>query len=104
VLLNLLGNAIKYNRPGGQVRVWAAAEGAMACLTVADTGVGIDAAELPQIFEPFYRGDAARAQVGGSGIGLAVTRSLVHAMGGRIEVDSTAGRGSSFRVWLPAAS
>lgn len=103
VLLNLLGNAIKYNRAGGQVLLGAAAQGGQGVIEVRDSGVGIAADELAHIFEPFFRSLGAQATREGSGIGLAVTRSLVLAMGGRIDVESTPGQGSSFRVWLPLA-
>lgn len=101
VLLNLLDNAIKYNRPGGAVRLRAVRDGDLASIEVEDDGIGIAAGELPLLFDPFWRSPAARRVGEGSGIGLAVTQSLVHAMGGRIEVDSTPGRGSLFRVRLP---
>jgi PAS domain S-box-containing protein len=104
VLLNLLTNAIKYNRPGGRValRVWA--EGMRVCTEVADTGLGISEAALPVLFEPFQRGDQHRSPIDGAGIGLAVTRALVLAMDGEITVQSRPGAGSVFSVWLPAGS
>jgi signal transduction histidine kinase len=71
-------------------------------LTVHDTGSGIDAATLPQIFERFFRGDAAHGRDGGStGLGLAIVRNLLSRMGGRISVQSRPGEGSTFRVELP---
>ena len=108
VLLNLLSNAVKYNRAGGSVemRVAAArpADGkAMLSITVQDTGVGIDAADLPHLFEPFNRLAQARGSIEGTGIGLSVTRALVTLMQGRIEVSSEPGVGSSFHVLLPRA-
>jgi signal transduction histidine kinase len=104
VLLNLLSNAVKYNRPGGCVdlRVGHGAPG-QARVEVSDTGVGIAQAELPRIFEPFQRGGQAFSSVEGAGIGLAVTRALVHLMGGEIEAASTPGAGSIFSVQLPLA-
>jgi len=109
VLLNLLSNAIKYNRPGGQVTVeltrMASGSGGGAErgeVAVHDTGLGISAAELPKVFDPFHRGDQASGAVEGAGIGLAVTRALVQRMGGGVSVDSTLGSGSVFRFWLPA--
>jgi signal transduction histidine kinase len=104
VLLNLLGNAIKYNRRGGQV--WVSLSTAVPCsvqLMVADTGMGIAAAELPHVFEPFRRGRHVRSDIDGAGIGLAVTQALVQAMGGHIEASSREGEGSRFVVTLPAA-
>jgi signal transduction histidine kinase len=108
VLLNLLSNAVKYNRAGGSVDVLIAparpAEGkAWLSITVQDTGVGIDAADLPHLFEPFNRLAQARGGVEGTGIGLSVTRALITLMQGRIQVSSQPGVGSSFRVLLPRA-
>jgi signal transduction histidine kinase len=99
VLLNLLSNAVKYNRRGGWVQVRAETLDGRARLTVQDTGIGIGADELPRLFEPFYRGQALPAD--GAGIGLAVTRSLVLAMGGTVDVASVPGEGSTFTVALP---
>jgi len=102
VLLNLLSNAIKYNRRGGQVRVEARAEGPEVVLVVHDTGVGLAEDELGQLFQPFNRLSQARGTIEGTGIGLAVTHALVTLMGGRIMVQSTPGRGSTFAVRLPS--
>jgi hypothetical protein len=73
-------------------------------LRVQDNGIGISEAELPRLFDPFYRGVQAQGAVEGAGIGLSVTQALVALMGGRIEVDTTLGSGSTFRVTLPAAA
>jgi PAS domain S-box-containing protein len=104
VLLNLLSNAIKYNRRGGSIDVRARAEAAEVTLQVLDTGIGIPAEELPTLFEPFNRGAHRHSAIEGAGIGLAVSRSLVTLMNGRIEVRSTPGEGSTFSVTLPAAA
>lgn len=104
VLLNLLGNAVKYNRPGGTVRLGAALRGAEVCLEVQDSGIGIAAEDLPRLFDPFWRSPDAWRSHDGAGIGLAVTQTLVQAMGGRIDVHSEPGVGSVFRVWMPAAA
>jgi PAS domain S-box-containing protein len=104
VVLNLLSNAIKYNRRGGQVQVEARAFGGEVCLQVIDTGTGIDASHLGNLFEPFNRLGQRRSGIQGTGIGLAITRALVTLMHGRIEVQSEPGRGSTFSVMLPAAS
>jgi signal transduction histidine kinase len=104
VLLNLLTNGIKYNRSGGQVTLRWFAEGAQVCLAVVDNGLGISEAVQPMLFEPFQRGDQQRGPIEGAGIGLAVTRALVQAMGGTITVQSTPGAGACFSVWLPAAA
>lgn len=105
VLLNLLANAVKCNRPGGRVgrRVDLGAPG-RARVDVSDIGVGIAQAELPRIFEPFQRGGQAFSSVEGDGIDLAVTRALVQLMGGEIEAASTPGAGSTFSVRLPLAA
>jgi hypothetical protein len=103
VLLNLIGNAIKYNRPGGSVRIVTEAGAGQVTLSVIDTGIGIPGSDLPQLFEPFQRGAQHGGPIEGSGIGLAVTRALVQQMGGRVEVESRYGEGSVFRVTLPAA-
>ncbi|MDP2006594.1 MAG: PAS domain-containing protein [Rubrivivax sp.] len=103
VLSNLLGNAIKYNHPGGWVRLQAEADGATVVLSVSDGGPGLDAAQRARLFQPFERVGAQHGPVPGTGLGLALSRQLAEAMGGRITVDSEPGRGSSFRVYLPAA-
>jgi signal transduction histidine kinase len=102
VVTNLLTNAIHYNREGGEVRIVTAIEAQHAVVTVADTGIGIAAEHVPHIFERFYRADAARtAAQGRTGLGLAITKSIVAAHGGTIEVTSEPGQGSSFKVRLP---
>ncbi len=91
VLLNLLANAIKYNRPGGRVDVsFAIADTGRVCTTIADTGIGIARDQLAKLFEPFERLGAERTDVEGTGLGLALSKGLIEAMGGTIEVDSTA--------------
>ncbi len=102
VLLNLLGNAIKYNRRGGSVEVTAAAA-AEVRIDVVDTGIGIAEDDLALLFQPFQRGAQARGPIEGVGIGLAVTRALVELMDGRIAVRSAPGRGSTFSVTLRRA-
>jgi len=103
VLLNLVGNAIKYNRPGGWVRLHLQSRDGQVAVHVQDNGLGIAADELPLLFDPFWRSAETQQRRDGAGIGLAITQSLVQAMGGRIEVQSTLGAGSLFSVWLPAA-
>ena len=101
---NLLGNAVRYNQPGGQVEVRVARRGDMTSIDVADTGIGIAAEHLPHLFDRFYRVDAARSrQAGGAGLGLAIAQWVAAAHGGRIDVASEPGRGSRFTVVLPAA-
>ncbi|GAA0750671.1 ATP-binding protein [Ideonella azotifigens] len=105
VLLNLLGNAVKYNRPGGDValQVSPAGDGEV-CIEVSDTGLGMDEQQQAGLFQSFNRLGRELGGKPGAGIGLVVTRSLLDMMGGRIEVDSEAGVGTRFRVTLPAAA
>jgi two-component system, OmpR family, sensor histidine kinase BaeS len=102
VILNLLTNALQYTPAGGNVAVRAWAEDGWLRLQVSDTGPGIDPADLPRIFDRFYRGDKSRARAtGGSGLGLAIVRSLTELHGGRVEVESNPGSGTTFVVHLP---
>jgi signal transduction histidine kinase len=103
VLLNLLSNAVKYNHAGGRVTLRCTAAGAQARIEVEDTGPGIAAQHLTRLFEPFERGQHRHSSIEGTGIGLAVSKSLVELMSGRIEVDSEVGRGTRFAVVLPLA-
>ncbi|HET6793411.1 MAG TPA: HAMP domain-containing sensor histidine kinase [Acidimicrobiales bacterium] len=100
VVTNLLTNAVKFSPEGSPVRLTVGTVNHVAVLEVSDAGPGIDAAEVPHLFEPFWRGRAARG-VAGSGIGLAVVAELVGAHGGRVGVVSTPGQGTSFRVSIP---
>jgi len=103
VILNLATNAIAYSEAGSTVRIEVANRGDLAAVSVGDTGSGIEPGDLPHIFEAFYRSDPARARdTGGSGLGLAIAEEIVRAHGGRIQVDSTPGRGSTFTVSLPS--
>jgi two-component system phosphate regulon sensor histidine kinase PhoR len=102
-LTNLLANAVKFNRPGGEVRASAMREDNSVRVAVADTGIGIPSQELSRIFERFYRVDKARSrQVGGTGLGLSIVKHVTEAMGGSIEVSSQLGKGSTFTITLPA--
>ena len=104
VLLNLVGNAIKYTPSGGSINLALGKTGSQAKLIVSDTGQGIPSAELPHIFERFYRAEKARtrAREGSSyGLGLSIAYWIVQNHGGRIEVDSKEGQGTTFCVWLP---
>ena len=103
VLANLLSNAVKYNRPGGSVVVRAAVQGGRVQLDVSDTGRGMKAEQLDRLFQPFERLGAQRGPVAGTGLGLALSRQLLEAMGGQISVSSTPERGSTFRLQLPVA-
>jgi len=104
VLLNLLTNAIKYNRPDGTVTLsCTAAPSGRLRLSVADTGHGIPAALRPKLFQPFTRMLAERRDVEGNGIGLTITKQLVEMMGGTLDYVTEEGKGTTFRVELPAA-
>jgi two-component system OmpR family sensor kinase len=103
LLLILLDNACKYTPPGGAVRLDAAADGATVRLIIEDTGAGIDAGDVPHIFDRFYRGRNA-AGTSGTGLGLAIAQWIVQQHGGSIAVDTAAGRGSKFTVFLPVLS
>ena len=103
VLTNLLSNAVKYSPESSDVEVVLDRDDSTAVLSVTDYGVGMTAADRTRIFEPFTRGDNV-GSIGGAGLGLSVTRKIVEAHGGRIEVRSEPGLGSVFSVRLPLAS
>jgi two-component system sensor histidine kinase BaeS len=102
VVTNLLGNALKFTPAGGRVTVRTRQDGPDAVLTVADTGVGIPASELPHVFERFWRGRAA-AGTSGSGIGLAIAAELARAHGGTLTAASQPGKGTTLTLTLPRA-
>jgi heavy metal sensor kinase len=102
VVVNLLSNAIQFNRDQGEILISAASHERTAVLTVADHGQGIPVADLPHIFERFYRVDKSRSRLQGrSGLGLAICKAIVEAHGGSLEVASQEGQGSTFTVKLP---
>ncbi len=104
-LVNLLANAIKYNKPGGEVRVQAALAGDLVRITVKDTGIGISSEELPRIFERFYCVDKARSRAtGGTGLGLSIVKHIAERMSGTVRVESQIGKGSEFTLLFPVAS
>jgi signal transduction histidine kinase len=104
VLFNLVDNAVRFTPDGGSVTISARRRNGSVEVAVADTGAGIAAEHLPRLFERFYRADAARTRgEGGTGIGLAIARSVVEAHGGRISAESEPGRGSVFIFDLPSA-
>lgn len=104
VLTNLLGNAIKFSPPDTTITIRVATEDGEAVLRVADQGPGIDRADLPHLFDRFYRGTAARAEdLEGSGLGLALVQAIVHAYRGRIDAENAAAGGAVFTVRLPQA-
>jgi two-component system phosphate regulon sensor histidine kinase PhoR len=103
VLVNLLHNAIKFSPNGGDVTVRVERAGDEVVLSVEDHGIGIPAADLPRIFERFYKVDRARVRGGGTGLGLAITRHVIESHGGRVWVRSEEGVGSTFSFALPIA-
>jgi PAS domain S-box-containing protein len=104
VVTNLIANALSYTS-AGYVRVSTYADNGAACLCVADSGSGIMPDDLPHVFERFYRGQhVLKNDVPGTGLGLAIVKEIIDLHEGRIEVDSQAGHGTTFRVWLPLAS
>lgn len=104
IVVNLLDNAIKYTASGGSVKLIVRVVGHKAVLEVVDTGIGIPASAIPNVFERFFRVDKARSRaVGGAGLGLAIVKSICTAHGGTISVESVEGRGSRFKMELPLA-
>jgi len=104
VITNLLTNAILHNKSNGDVSVTARQENDFVLLTVADSGPGISAEDLPRIFERFYRADKSRTgATGGTGLGLAICKAIADAHGGALEVASTLGQGSTFTLRIPVA-
>jgi PAS domain S-box-containing protein len=102
VIHNLLQNAVKYSPAGGPVKARVALRGQMACLSVEDQGIGIPVAALPRLFGRFYRAPNAEAKrIGGMGVGLYVVREIMELHGGRVEVTSVEGEGSSFTLCFP---
>ena len=102
ILVNLLANALKFTPEGGRIALEVGETEHDAMLTVRDTGCGIPAADLPYIFERFYRADASRSrQSGGAGVGLTIALAIARAHGGDIRVESAPGAGSAFTVTLP---
>ncbi len=104
VLLNLVDNACKYTAQGGKVTLSLIKDDAWVKIIVQDTGIGIAAENIPNLFDRFYRVDKARSRdAGGTGLGLAITKSVIDAHNGKITVESELGKGSTFTVWLPLA-
>jgi len=105
VITNLVGNASRHTPESGSIRVEAVRSHNYAVVTVRDTGEGIPQEHLPHIFDRFYRADSARARHdGGSGLGLAICKNLVEAHGGRIEIESSPGVGTTVRTIFPIIS
>jgi two-component system, OmpR family, phosphate regulon sensor histidine kinase PhoR len=104
VIYNLLDNAVKYSQPGGTVFLRAETDGERVRISVADQGVGIPEADLPRIFERFYRADKARSrELGGTGLGLSIVKHIVQLHGGTVEAKSEVGKGTTISVLLPVS-
>ncbi len=102
IVLNLVTNAVKFTKPGGRVTVTAAQDETGLTLAVADTGIGIAKEDLAKVFAEFHQiHSSGEARFEGTGLGLALTKALVELHGGRISLQSEAGMGSTFTVWLP---
>lgn len=97
---NLIGNAVKFTPRRGTITVDSAVEDGHLLVRVKDTGIGIAEEELPRIFNKYFRASAARG-FKGTGLGLTISKAIVEAHGGSIKVESTAGKGSRFSVYLP---
>lgn len=105
VVLNLLNNAVKFTPDGGSIAVSLVVDGDRAEVSVADTGIGVPAQEQGQLFTRFFRSTLAQKQaIPGSGLGLSITRAIVEQHGGRVEVESREGEGTTFRVHLPVVT
>lgn len=103
VMDNLLDNAVKYTEPGGEIEIRGRLEGDRAVVEVRDTGIGLSAESLPRVFDRFYRADPSRSRrTGGAGLGLSIAKAVVERCGGVIQAESWPGRGSLFRVSMPA--
>jgi signal transduction histidine kinase len=101
-LVNLLDNAVKFNRPEGWVRIEAARSDGQGRIVIGDSGIGIPSEDVPRIFERFYRVDKARSrEVGGTGLGLSIVKHVAENMGGTVAVESQLGKGSCFTLTLP---
>ncbi|MBV6450735.1 MAG: Adaptive-response sensory-kinase SasA [Anaerolineales bacterium] len=102
VLNNLIGNALRHTPANGRVSVWVRRVNQRVEVTVSDTGEGIQADDVPHIFERFYRGEKSRSRAtGGAGLGLAIARGIVQAHGGDIRVESETGKGAQFTFYIP---
>lgn len=101
-LINLMDNALKYTPEGGTITISTQKHDTVTIIEISDTGQGIEENDLPHIFDRFYRADKARSsQSGGAGLGLAIVKKVIEMHAGRVEVESTIGTGSVFRVYLP---
>jgi signal transduction histidine kinase len=104
VIYNLLDNAVKYSQPGGTVSLRAEVNCDRVRISVSDQGVGIKEADLPRIFERFYRADKSRSgEHAGTGLGLSIAKHIVQLHGGSVEAESAPGKGTTISVLLPVS-
>jgi signal transduction histidine kinase len=104
VLGNLLSNALRHAPSASEIELAAESREAGIQMTVRDNGPGIDPADLPHLFDRFYRTDKSRRrETGGSGLGLAIAKAIVELHGGRIWAEAAAGQGTVMSIWLPTA-
>lgn len=103
LFINLVDNAIKYNRKNGRVILSSDVKNGAVIVTISDTGIGIPEEDLSKIFDRFYRVDKSRSEVNGAGLGLSIAKAIVEAHNGSIEAASTVGKGSTFKIALPLA-
>ena len=105
VLINIVSNALKYTPDGGEVVISVQGQDSEVMIAVQDSGVGIPKADLPRIFERFYRVDKARSRkMGGTGLGLSIAQQIVSSHGGRIWIESEEGRGTLVAFTLPLSA
>lgn len=103
ILLNVVGNAIKFTASGGNIRLGATREQDAVVMTVTDTGIGVPADKVSQVFEPFFQVDAGTTrEYSGVGLGLAIARDLARVMAGEIIFESELGKGTTVSLWLPS--
>ncbi|WP_342767147.1 ATP-binding protein [Sulfoacidibacillus thermotolerans] len=103
VVFNLIDNAIRYTKAGGQVRVTVVETRGILEIQVTDNGIGISETDLPHIWERFYRAEKSRSRTaGGSGLGLPIVKRIVELLGGTVQAQSTPGKGTSIRLRMPA--
>ncbi len=101
VIMNLVSNAIKYNRPGGKVIIGAGVDEKSWHFSISDTGYGIPEEAIPNLFQKFYRVKGLETKATGTGLGLSICKQIVQGHGGRIEVRSKVGEGTAFIVHIP---
>lgn len=101
LFLSILDNAIKYNRPKGSVGLAMTKSDGWAVIRITDTGIGIAPEALDKVFDRFYRADTSRSETPGTGLGLPIAKGIAEAHGGRIEVESNVGKGTTFSIYLP---